>query len=130
MGISMSEYRQLMKNLGKDINVPDKKSKYHSNKVWVYGIAFDSQKEADYYCQLKLLLRGGVIDGFCRQARFVITAGDDGTKAVEYVTDFVIFFPDKTYKIVDVKGMETPVFKLKMKSLKEKYPKINIELEK
>ena len=62
--------------------------------------------------------------------RFVITAGDDGTKAVEYVTDFVIFFPDKTYKIVDVKGMETPVFKLKMKSLKEKYPKINIELEK
>lgn len=126
MGISVSEYKQLLKNLGKDA---PKKSKYNSRKVWIDGIAFDSQKEADYYCQLKLLLKSGVIDGFCRQARFVVTTGNDETKATEYVTDFIIFFPDKTYKIVDVKGMETEVFKLKMKSLKEKYPKIKIEME-
>lgn len=130
MGISESEYRQLLKNLGKDVPKENKKSKYNSRKVRVDGIAFDSQKEADYYCDLKLLLKSGVIDGFCRQARFVVTVGNDKTKAAEYVTDFVIFFPDKTYKIVDVKGMETEVFKLKMKSLKEKYPKIKIELEK
>lgn len=130
MGISMSEYRQLLKNLGKDAPKESKKSKYNSRKVRVDGIPFDSQKEADYYCDLKLLLQSGVIDGFCRQARFVVTAGDDETRATEYVTDFVIFFPDKTYKIVDVKGMETEVFKLKMKSLKEKYPKLKIEMEK
>lgn len=130
MGISMSEYRQLLKNLGKDVPKESKKSKYNSRKVRVDGIPFDSQKEADYYCDLKLLLQSGVIDGFCRQARFVVTAGDDETRATEYVTDFVIFFPDKTYKIVDVKGMETEVFKLKMKSLKEKYPKLKIEMEK
>lgn len=130
MGISISEYHQLLKNLGK--NVPDgkKKSKYNSRKVRIDGIPFDSQKEADYYCQLKLFLQSGIIDGFCRQARFVVTAGNDDTKATEYVTDFVIFYPDKTYRIVDVKGMETEVFKLKMKSLKEKYPKIKIEMEK
>lgn len=130
MGISMSEYRQLLKNLGKDVPKESTKSKYNSRKVRVDGIPFDSQKEADYYCDLKLLLQSGVIDGFCRQARFVVTAGDDETRATEYVTDFVIFFPDKTYKIVDVKGMETEVFKLKMKSLKEKYPKLKIEMEK
>lgn len=129
MGISVSEYKQLLKNLGKSVAEPPKKSKYNSRKVWVDGIPFDSQKEADYYCELKLLVTAGVIDGFCRQARFVVTAGDDTTKATEYVTDFVIFYPDKTYKIVDVKGMKTEVFKLKMKSLKEKYPKIKIELE-
>lgn len=127
MGISVSEYKRLLKNLGKDI--PEKKSKYNSRKVWIDGVCFDSQKEADYYCQLKLLLKSGMIDGFCRQARFVVTAGNAETKATEYVTDFIIFFPDKTYKIVDVKGMETEVFKLKMKSLKEKYPKIKIEME-
>ena len=130
MGISESEYRQLLKNLGQDESKEKKKSKYNSRKVRIDGIPFDSQKEADYYRDLKLLLRSGVIDGFCRQARFVVTDGDNETKATEYVTDFVIFFPDKTYKIVDVKGMETEVFKLKLKSLKEKYPKIKIELEK
>lgn len=131
MGISMAEYRQLMKNLGKDVPEEEKKkSKYNSRKVWIDGIPFDSQKEADYYCQLKLFLKSGIIDGFCRQARFVVTTGDDETKATEYVTDFVIFYPDKTYRIVDVKGMETEVFKLKMKSLKEKYPKLKIEMEK
>lgn len=132
MGVSEAEYRQLLKNLGKDaddIKEP-KKNKYNSRKVWVDGIAFDSQKEADYYCQLKLLQRAGEIEGFSMQARFIVTAGSGDTRATEYVTDFIIFYPDKTYRIVDVKGMETPAFKLKMKSFKEKYPKLNLELEK
>lgn len=115
------------------INAPAAKkkvNKYSSKKVWIDGICFDSQAEANYYCQLKLLLRAGVIDGFCRQARFVITEGKNGERGTEYVTDFVIFYPNKTYRIVDVKGMETPAFKLKVKSFREKYPKLKIELEK
>lgn len=107
-----------------------KKNKYNAVKVWVDGISFDSQAEANFYGQLKLLLRAGAIDGFCRQARFVITEGKDGKRGTEYVTDFVIFYPDGSYRIVDVKGKETEVFKLKVKALREKYPKIKIELEK
>lgn len=107
-----------------------KKNKYNARKIWIDGICFDSQAEADYYCQLKLLLRAGAIDGFCRQARFVVTEGKNGEKGTEYVTDFVVFYPDKTYRIIDVKGMETPAFKLKVKSFREKYPKLKLELEK
>ena len=33
-----------------------KKSKYRANKVSIDGHTFDSQKEADYYCELKLKL--------------------------------------------------------------------------
>lgn len=106
-----------------------KRSKYNAKKISVDGITFDSQMEANYYCRLKLMLRAGAIDGFCRQARFVITEGKNGEKGVEYVTDFVVFYPDKTYRIVDVKGMKTEVFKLKVKSFREKYPKLKIELE-
>lgn len=106
-----------------------KRSKYNAKKISVDGITFDSQMEADYYCRLKLMLRAGAIDGFCRQARFVITEGKNAEKGVEYVTDFVVFYPDKTYRIVDVKGMKTEVFKLKVKSFREKYPKLKIELE-
>lgn len=129
MRVSQEEFRKLM-NGNAELKESEKKNKYNARKIWVDGINFDSQAEADYYCQLKLLAQSGVIDGFCRQARFVVTAGTNTTKATEYVTDFVIFYPDKTYKIVDVKGMKTEVFKLKMKSLREKYPKLKIELEK
>lgn len=71
----------------------------------------------------------GKISGFCRQARFVVITGDDEMRATEYVTDFVIFYPDKTYRIVDVKGVRTQEFKLKMKAMHEKYPELNVELE-
>lgn len=120
-----------LKRLG--INIPPEaklKNKYHSRKTVIDGISFDSQAEADYYCQLKLLLRAGKIDGFCRQARFIVTEGKNGEKGTEYVTDFIIFLPNGKYRIVDVKGVKTEVFKLKVKCLREKYPKLKIELEK
>lgn len=106
-----------------------KRNKYNARKTWIDGICFDSQIEGDYYSQLKLLLRAGQIDGFCRQARFVITDGKNGGSGTEYVADFIVFYPDGSYRIVDVKGKETDVFKLKKKSFKEKYPKLKLELE-
>lgn len=112
------------------IRVPKKgKSKYNAKKTKIDGITFDSKAEANFYCQLKMLLKCGKISGFCRQARFVVITGDDETRATEYVTDFVIFYPDKTYRIVDVKGVQTQEFKLKMKAMHEKYPELNVELE-
>ena len=125
MRMSVDEYRKLIGASGK----APKKNKYNAKKVRVDGILFDSQDEANYYCLLKLEVRSGNIAGFCRQARFVVTEGDDKVKGTEYVTDFVIFNNDGTYKIVDVKGVKTDVFKLKIKSLYEKYPKIKINLE-
>lgn len=112
------------------IKVPKRtKSKYNSRKVNVDGILFDSQAEANYYCQLKLLLRAGKIEGYCRQARFIVTEGKNGEKGTEYVTDFIVFLPDGKYRIVDVKGVKTDTFKLKIKCLREKYPKLKVELE-
>ena len=35
-----------------------KKSKYRANKTSVDGHTFDSKKEAEYYCELKLRLQG------------------------------------------------------------------------
>ena len=98
------------KKLGVKVPEQKKRSKYNARKVRVDGIAFDSQAEANYYCRLKLLLRAGEIDGFCRQARFVVTEGRNGDRGTEYVTDFVVFYPDGSYRIVDVKGVKTDAF--------------------
>lgn len=101
------------------------KNKYGARKVHVDGVAFDSQLEADYYLELKLRQRAGEIAGFCRQARFVVTTGE---RAAEYVCDFVVFYPDGRYEIIDTKGVETDVFRLKRKSFYEKYPRLKLKL--
>lgn len=109
-----------------------KKNKYGAKKVWVDGICFDSQKEAGYYGNLKLLLRAGAIDGYIYHGSMVCTEGTDkDNRATLYQPDFVLLFPDGTYRIVDTKSEATvtPSFRLKMKSLREKYPKIKISIE-
>ena len=78
---------------------------------------------------LKLRQKAGEVIGFCRQPRFVVIEGQNGEKGAEYVADFIEFTPDGQYRIIDVKGMKTEVFKLKMKAFKEKYPGLEIELE-
>ena len=56
-------------------NYTDKKnikSKYRAYKVSVDGHTFDSQKEADFYCGLKMQLQAKEIDGFCLQPTFML----------------------------------------------------------
>ena len=111
---------------------PPKKNKYGAKKTWVDGICFDSQKEAQYYQRLKLLVKAGGLAGYLVHGKMVCTEGTDkDNKATMYEPDFVLLFPDGTYRIVDTKSEATitPVFKLKMKALREKFPQVNVEIE-
>ena len=121
--------KKQLKALGISIPESNKPNKYRSKACKIDGITFQSTAEANYYYKLKMLVKAKKIAGFCRQPRFVITEGDNNTRCVEYVADFIEFHNDGTYRIVDVKGIQTPEFKLKMKSLHEKYPTIKINLE-
>ena len=75
-----------------------RKSKYRANKVSVDGHTFDSQKEADYYCELKLKLQAKEIDGFCLQPTFMLAPG------LKYKADFIVFHKNKEAEVIDVKG--------------------------
>ena len=119
MRLSEREYEEILQRRGQKAVKPHKKSKYKNRRVIVDGISFDSQKEADYYCSLKLLHRAGEIKGFCRQPRFVLCG-------CEYVADFIVFHNDGSSEIIDVKGMKTDVYKLKIKQFKEIYPKLEV----
>jgi hypothetical protein len=99
-----------------------KKPKYGNNRVKVDGFLFDSQFEADYYGELKIQFRAGVILGFCRQPRFILTPD------MEYVADFIVFNLDGTAEIIDTKGFITDLFIAKMKVFKEKYPELEVKL--
>lgn len=111
-----------------------KKSKYNNKKTEIDGITFDSKKEAEYYCMLKLLKRAGEIKDFGLQPRYELQPkfAKNGKKyrAITYIADFVIVNNDGTTEVVDVKGVETQVFKVKKKMFEYQYPDLSLKIVK
>jgi hypothetical protein len=103
-----------------------RKNKYNNKKVKVDGIIFDSKQEADYYLHLKKLKERGEIKEFVLQPQFELlpkfTKRGLTFRAISYKADFHIWLPDGSDYVVDVKGFETPDFKLKKKLFEYKYP--------
>ena len=92
-----------------------KKSKYRANKVSIDGHTFDSQNEADYYCELKVRLQAKEINGFCLQPIFMLAPG------LKYKADFIVFHKDNTTEVIDVKGFKTKEYIAKKKVFEDKY---------
>jgi len=107
---------------------PVEKSKYKNNRVRVDGILFDSQLEADYYSDLKLQLKTGMIRGFCRQPEFVLQEGFGDIRPITYKPDFIVFHNDGNYEIVDTKGFETQEFKRTRKLFKARFPGLELKV--
>ncbi len=91
------------------------KSKYRSYKTSIDGHTFDSQKEAEYYCELKNRLKANDIRGFCIQPTFILAAG------LKYKADFIVFNNDGTQEIIDVKGYKTKEYNAKKKVFEDKF---------
>lgn len=79
------------------------------------GLKFPSKLERSYFDRLKLMQRSGNILFFLRQIPFDIPGG-------KYVCDYMVFYPSGDVEIIDVKGVDTPVSKLKRRAVMELYP--------
>ena len=95
-------------------------NKYHSKKVTIDGITFDSKKEANRYCELKILEKDGEISHLERQVKFeLIPAQKREGKVVEracnYMADFVYRNKDGELIVEDTKGFRTPDYIIKRK---------------
>ena len=94
--------------------------KYKAKPVTIDGIRFASQAEARRYGALKLLERAGQITGLELQPVFVLAPGvlvpGEARKrpALRYVADFAYTDADGRRVVLDVKGVQTPVFRIKM----------------
>ncbi len=89
--------------------------KYSNVKTKVDGYTFDSKKEASRFTELKLLLRAGMITKLVLQPKFRIRV--KGQKICTYIADFM-YERDGKRIVEDVKGVKTPVYKLKKKLVK------------
>lgn len=96
-------------------------SKYKNEKVKADGEVFDSKREFQRYCRLKMLERGRQISGLRRQVPFelapsVILSGVK-KRALTYKADFV-YTEDGREVVEDSKGCITDVFRIKQHLMK------------
>ena len=95
--------------------------KYGNRKTTVDGITFDSAKEANRWCELKLLERAGKIFELQRQVSFVLIPKQvrDGKvieRPVVYKADFV--YTENGQEVVE--DVKSPITKTKEYIIKRK----------
>lgn len=98
--------------------------KYRNVKTVVDGIQFDSKAEAARYRSLRLLEQAGAITDLRLQVKFELVPSVRlfgalrATPALRYVADFVYQGPGGKTVVEDVKGMLTPVYRIKRHLMK------------
>lgn len=107
---------------------PMANSKFGNKKVMVDGIKFDSKAESLYYRKLK---RQGMsflaVDSTYCAMQERITLQDsfmlNGKRIppIVYKADFVIYKDGNVVKVIDVKGFQDAISKLKMKMFANRY---------
>ena len=131
-------------------------AKYHNKKTVIDGITFDSQAEARYYLQLKMLKQAGEVAVMECHPKFellesyrkccgrlytgyeykkITTCRHCGktmpvVHAITYSADFRVTYADGRVEVVDVKGMEPRAFQMRKKLLEYRYPEITLKVVK
>lgn len=104
-----------------------RRSKFGNRKTEVYGITFDSAKEARRYQELRLLEKAGEIDGLTCQQPFYLRVWRKGSfiEIGTYRADFHYWEGANTTEprevIEDVKGFRTPLYRWKKKHVEAQY---------
>jgi Protein of unknown function (DUF1064) len=99
-----------------------RRSKYRAIPVTVDGVRFASKAEARRYGELKLLQKAGKIRKLECHPAFPYH-DDKGEVAFTYYADFAYFegeIPGRR-TVEDVKGIKTPVYKLKKRLIEPRY---------
>jgi len=103
-----------------------KQNKYRNKITELDGIKFHSRKEAARYSELKLLEKGKAISDLRLQVKYELipklVINGKTERAISYVADFV--YIDNVYSnevVEDVKGMQTDIFKIKYRLMKQIY---------
>lgn len=90
--------------------------KFHNIPTEVGNAKFSSKKEARYWESLQIAMRSKELLFVLRQVPFHHSSG------VRYVVDFVEFWANGDVRFVDVKGVKTPMYKVKKKMIEAEFP--------
>lgn len=106
-----------------------KRNKFNAKKTLYKGILYDSKKEADY-AQILDMLRSASSpsDRVKRVDRQVVFILSEPPNKITYRLDFRVTYADRHIEHIEIKGFETPTWRMKHKLMKEKYPHIDIKV--
>ena len=104
-----------------------KTNKYNATRVTIDGRTYASKREAEVSCDLRLRQRVGSLSTIEYQPRYELIPKPN---LITYVADFLITYPDGRVEVIDVKGMETDVFKIKAKMFRHFYPHLRLVIMK
>lgn len=102
-----------------------KYNKYGNKRVTWNGRKFDSKAECNWAKKFEAMKKTGHIKEIEYQPRFELIPKPN---KITYVADFRIIWANGEEEIIDIKGMETQVFKLKKKMFKHRYPHLKLTL--
>lgn len=97
-----------------------RRNKYGNRITYIDGKRFDSIHEAQIYQELKFRVAAGELRCILRQVRFDLAE----TEKLQYVSDFVIIYPDMRIEVLDAKSEATrknKVYVIKKKLMREKW---------
>jgi hypothetical protein len=95
-----------------------RRTKYNNTRVVVDGYKFDSKREATRYGVLKMLAMAGEITELEVHPEYDLTT--NGVSVCKYEADFSYLRNEKRV-VEDVKGVRTPVYKIKKKLMRAIY---------
>lgn len=81
---------------------------------------FDSKKESAYAQELDLRIKAKDIKGYQTQVKIELF-GENKTRVCNYYIDFVIDHNDGSLEYVEIKGFQTPIWRLKWKLFEDKF---------
>ena len=86
-------------------------NKYKAQKQTFRGRSYHSKKEADYAANLEWRKKAGEIKEIIPQYKLDIRVNDK--HITNYFIDFKVVLSDNTIELIEVKGFETDVWRLK-----------------
>jgi hypothetical protein len=130
--LELEEYQK--NGLIKSFLLPSSKdehtSKLGNKKVYIDDILFDSIIESRFYILLLKSAKAKKIKSFELQKEFVLQPAfkknNQTIRKISYFADFVVHGIDGKTDVIDVKGIETDVFKIKKKLFEYVYPNLNL----
>lgn len=109
------QFREHAKKNGNKNGMAEK-LKFRNQPQTIDGIYFPSKWEAEYYGQCKLRVKAGNLAKFEVHVKFPLMV--NGELICTYEADFVLYFPDGSFQVVDTKSEATEglsTFKIKKK---------------
>lgn len=95
-------------------------------------LTFDSKLEKRYYDEIVVVgMKNGTLKDYKLQVKYNLQPSfkymDKTIRAIDYISDFDLYFENGDFLVIDTKGLATADAKIKAKLFKYKYPTINFK---